>query len=676
MLTPFREVRVAGILDDLSAKAFSYECRFLNLDRTTANGQLEEFQPQLLFVESAWHGVGRVWYTQIYNLCTELLSIIQWCKARNIPTVFWNKEDPVHFDTFLGVARLFDYVYTSDMDCIPLYKKMLGHNRVGVLAFASSTALFNPIEKYERKDAFCFAGSYYALQQERCEDFENIFNSVTKLSTLEIYDRNVYPGNPSYTFPEKYQPSIIGSSLPFDKVDIAYKGYKFGITLNTVKRSSTMEARRVFELLACNTLTISNPCTAIDNLLGDLVITYKNEKEFLSRVSTLVSDPLYADKLRLLALRKVLTEHTLTHRLALVFSNTLNIAAKDMLTPHVCVFGFAETHSDINMLTQAFKRQTYAQTQYFIIALNDELCTDIEAAEIVKSEDIRNITDLCNSGYYACFSPGNYYGASYLTDLMANAIYAITPIVGKCSCYVSRDTNFYLENPEKRYVMTDKVRLDRCIIKAHVASHTPAKAFIEGSFIKGFTVTSTDPFNFCEDHTESSCEQVDDISVNTGYSMKTVDTASAALPDSKHFIIQKTISGAEFVNSIVPDIRCMAEFFNGSDTAGIFSIAADSAKMHIPANTHFYSADYSINKFIRIFPDTAGSMDANLTVVFLDSKDTALKSYVLPSKRYLRCGVPDEAVKFFFRVDLGSDAHLLINKIYINAMPSESIPIV
>ena len=60
-----KELRVAGILDELSCFCFPYECRFLELDTSGYIEALKDFHPQLLFVESAWHGLQNHWYRKI-----------------------------------------------------------------------------------------------------------------------------------------------------------------------------------------------------------------------------------------------------------------------------------------------------------------------------------------------------------------------------------------------------------------------------------------------------------------------------------------------------------------------------------------------------------------------------------------------------------------------------------
>ena len=186
--------------------------------------------------------------------------------------MFWCKEDPIHFETFLNTAILFDYVFTTDIDCIHRYKAALGHDRVYLLPFACQPATTNPIETYQRKDAFCFAGAYYVRYPERTRDLGNFVMELPAFRPLEIYDRNYGKNDPNYQFPEEYQPYIVGT-LPFDQIDKAYKGYRYAINLNSIKQSQSMFARRVFELLGSNTITISNFSRGVRLLFGDLVIT-------------------------------------------------------------------------------------------------------------------------------------------------------------------------------------------------------------------------------------------------------------------------------------------------------------------------------------------------------------------------------------------------------------------
>ena len=178
------------------------------------------------------------------------MGIIDWCRRNDVPTIFWNKEDPIHFNTFLSAAASFDFVFTTDLDRIHRYKTTLGHDRVFLLPFANQPRLFNPMEIGERIDAFCFAGAYYVRYPERARDLRGMVLELTKLRPFLIYDRNHGADDPNYAFPPEFEPFILGH-LPFDRVDRAYKGYRYAVNLNSVTQSQTMCARREIGRASC-----------------------------------------------------------------------------------------------------------------------------------------------------------------------------------------------------------------------------------------------------------------------------------------------------------------------------------------------------------------------------------------------------------------------------------------
>ena len=56
---------------------------------------MDEFSPDMLFVESAWNGKNNSWYKKIANGSKDLLDVTDYCHERNIPVVFWNKENEI-----------------------------------------------------------------------------------------------------------------------------------------------------------------------------------------------------------------------------------------------------------------------------------------------------------------------------------------------------------------------------------------------------------------------------------------------------------------------------------------------------------------------------------------------------------------------------------------------------
>ena len=238
----------------------------------------------MFFCESAWSGIaeyGDCWRGKIYknnNVLFEtrkiLFDILDYCNNRNIKTVFWNKEDPTYFGNlkydFVDTALRFDYIFTTCAECVDKYKKF-GKVNVDVLAFGFTPEFFNPLNSFPKDDFAVFAGSWYADEKERCKDMEDIFDFIlNKNIPLRIYDRYFESSNLNTIFPEKYSEFNMGS-LPFDKLGEEIKNAKYAVNINTVKNSETMFARRVFELMACNAVVISNYSKGMKNIFGDNV---------------------------------------------------------------------------------------------------------------------------------------------------------------------------------------------------------------------------------------------------------------------------------------------------------------------------------------------------------------------------------------------------------------------
>ncbi len=428
-----KKLRVACIFDDFTMHSYAPECELIVLRPDTWRAQVEAQRPHLLFVESAWHGPDKSWDRKINQLAIELRELVQWCHEASVPTAFWNKEDPVHFGTFLNTAALFDVVFTTDFDCIHRYKQLLDHDRVYLLPFACQPRQHNPIEKFERKNAACFAGAYYARYPERQRDFLRMMIQLLERGPVEIFDRNHGKTDPDYQFPASYRDYIVGN-LPFSEIDRAYKGYRYAININSIKTSQTMFARRVFELLASNTLTISNYSKGIRLLFGELVIATDDPARLATRLRELDHDEAAARVLRLIGLRKAMAEHTYEDRLAYIASKVFG-CAPPVLLPTITVVGAASTSQQAQRLVDAFERQRHAAKRLAVIApsaLHAEILARVPGARFV--EGAASAQSLIGEGeFVARFARDDFYGEHYLEDLALATRYFDGPVIGKAA---------------------------------------------------------------------------------------------------------------------------------------------------------------------------------------------------------------------------------------------------
>ncbi|RYZ04775.1 MAG: methyltransferase domain-containing protein [Myxococcales bacterium] len=503
-VTTLRAMRVACIQDEFTFASFTHECQLLQLTPGDWESELEAFEPDLLFVESAWRGKHDLWTRKVAHRGQELIDLVAWCRSRHVPTVFWNKEDPVHFRTFLNTAKLFELVFTTDIDCISAYKRALGHERVYLLPFAVQPRAHNPLEKYVRKDAVAFAGAYYARYPERQADLASFVDAFSDSPRLEIFDRNHGKSDPDYQFPERYRPHIVGT-LPFDQIDKAYKGYRYALNLNSIKSSQTMFARRVFELLGSNTITVSNFSRGVRLLLGDLVVSSDNGARAADRLRRLTQDESTSRRFRLAGLRKVLREHTYEERLRFIASKVWERPVADTL-PRVQVVARVTSGSQAQQVLASFDHQVYPHKRLTLLAPGPELVgpTRMDVSIITAPPESLSLQDLLEDGtHLAALSSRDHYGRNYLTDLALATLYSTASVIGKGARFrASGQSHVSLVQDGAQYRSTHGLPARASLIGRAALPTESAMAFLEQleqRVLRGAELLAIDEFNYCED---------------------------------------------------------------------------------------------------------------------------------------------------------------------------------
>lgn len=507
-----KNLKVAAIMDEFTYHSFKYECNIQQLTPENWQKEFDHHKPDMLFIESAWRGVDDKWWNTVPRTCKELIDIVKYARLHNIPTVFWNKEDPVHTSTFIKTASLFDYVFTSDIDKVDEYKKILSHNRVFVLPFAAQPKVTNPIEKYDRKPIFSFAGGYYRRYKERMADLKMMTNLYGKKVGLDIYDRNYKKEvDDEQKFPKEYEKYIRGS-LPFSEIDKSYKGYKYAFNLNSIKQSPTMFARRVFELIASNTLVVSNYSRGVRLFFGDLVIASDNSVTSEKLFNKITSNVAMEDAVKLIALRKVMSEHTYENRFRYMCSKVFLQVPRTTDNPLVQLFGFPKSVQEANVLLENFNRQLYDNKQLVLVTSSRSVAQNIKnnyKNTIVATE--KDVTWDESANYVGKLDINSYYGENYLTDsIHAFKFDESVVVVGK-SCYFECNRSKYSLVNEGTHYKKGQFLLPEASIYA-LAS---IKKLISPKSLKNYSPNkikeenrlSNDYFNFCKNVSVSKINQ-------------------------------------------------------------------------------------------------------------------------------------------------------------------------
>jgi spore maturation protein CgeB len=317
--------RIALVSDALTQSSLEAECDVITVTPRNHKFTLKYGRPDLLLVESAWQGHANKWKFRIaaypdhpQRSNVALAELVARARDAGIPTVFWNKEDGVHFDRFIDSARLFDHVFTVDENCIARYRAVVAPEvTVDTLLFAvqPDTHSFSGFDfKYKRSN---FVGSYSHHIHNRRRCWQDMFFSVASETGLGVtaVDRNSGRKAAHYRYPQLPNFEVLPAVTHAQTAQI-YKDYLVSLNVNTIEDSATMFSRRLVEILACGGIAVTNPSPAVTRYFQDYCHVLHTADEAHDLFDRLRHGPDAQDlELARAGAEYVLREHTWAHRL-------------------------------------------------------------------------------------------------------------------------------------------------------------------------------------------------------------------------------------------------------------------------------------------------------------------------------------------------------------------------
>ncbi len=519
---PRTAIKVASILDEFSDACFRYEAELNRLTKEDWRRQLERDRPEFLFVESAWKGNQENW-RRVFTHAEEredgpLDELIAYCRKEGIPTVFWNKEDPPNFDVFIGAARKFDYIFTTDANCIEKYRLSVGHERIFALPFAAQPAIHNPMGKVETDEhEIAFAGTWYGQKHVERGALLPIVLDAAVGHKLHIFDRmSGHTRNDFYLFPPQYAP-YLRTALPYPSVLTAYRNFKVFLNVNSVTDSPTMFARRVFEVLASATAVVSTASTGIEEMLGDVVAVVHDEDEARTEIERLLRDPWYRWQKSHQGYRKVLRRHTYTQRFRTIARTIgLELTAQEA-EPLVSVVIPLDDGAFLDNALASLARQRHAPLEAILVVragardAAERFSGAWPEGRVVEVAADAAAPALWQAGigeargeFVTVFDPAAVYGAEFISDLLLAFDYAGTDLVGKAAHYVSSGGAPELIGARHRYQHVDQVPAAALLARGRVFEEAgfdrivaagPGGALVARAPVPG-RIYSADPFNY------------------------------------------------------------------------------------------------------------------------------------------------------------------------------------
>lgn len=319
------DISVAVVADDLTVSSLRHEVKLALWGPRDYRMRLFFNRPDFLLVESTWSGPRNCWKYKIAaypghpeRTNRALARLVQAAKDRGIPTVFWNKEDSVHFDRFIDSARLFDHVFTVDANAVQRYKAVMGqHASVHTLMFAIQprTHGFKGFNfKYRRAN---FVGSYSSENHARRRAWQDTLFGAACHSGLgvTVVDRNSNRKTAHYRYPS-LDGLDVQHAVRHEHTARMYRDYVVSLNVNTVEDSPTMFSRRLVEILGCGGIAATTPAMSVDAMFADYCHVVRNDYEARELFARLRNGPSDYDLERARAgAEHVAAHHTWQHRL-------------------------------------------------------------------------------------------------------------------------------------------------------------------------------------------------------------------------------------------------------------------------------------------------------------------------------------------------------------------------
>ncbi|WP_445154082.1 glycosyltransferase family protein [Arthrobacter sp. Hor0625] len=529
------DLKVGVILDDFSRAAFSYEWNLVELRHGGWRDQLTEERVDFIFVESAWNGNAGSWKYRLTGASgpsVEFINLLEWCAQQGIPTAFWNKEDPPHFDDFLPAAKLFDFVFTSDADKIPEYVRELGHDRVATLPFAAQPAIHNPIRPRHgwHSRGVAFAGMYFAHKYpERRDQMDMLIGAASAEADrggadLEIYSRQL-GADVNYQFPAPLDKRVVGS-LSYAEMLTAYRAHKVFLNVNSVTESPSMCARRIFEISASGTPVVSTASAAIAKFFAEdevMVVGSRSEAQNILRMLT--SSTELNERVVHKAQRRIWSEHTYAHRAEAVIQAASPGMARPVGRPSVSALVSTIRPHQLENVFQAVGRQSGVKAELVLLthgfeADKDRLAhlasvtgvdhyTVLAASPSLTLGECLNLCVKASSGEILTkMDDDDYYAPNYLLDLQFALEYSGADVVGKQAHYMHFEASgatvlraAHMEHRFSRSVMGPTITAAREVFELNPfeeRSRGEDTAFLASVAGNGGSIYSADRFNYCQ----------------------------------------------------------------------------------------------------------------------------------------------------------------------------------
>nr|MDT0659791.1 glycosyltransferase [Micromonospora sp. DSM 115978] len=449
------DLRVAAILGERSRSALKYEFDLDPVRRDTWPEVFRPGPPQLLLVETSCPSPDAGGpFTADGGLCQWVLHLLDQCRQHAVPTLFWNNDEKLNHESFLRVARHFDWVFTVDASCVNRYRTDLGHDRVGVLPFAIQPRIHNPVGAFSRSvgDIAYVATGHDVDRESRAEQIGNLVSATADHGLHILLLGSPGESGPRPTLSADLENHVV-SRLTYDQLLSAYRRYKVFLHVNPVPDSAARLSPEVLEPLACGTPVISGPSSAITAMSDPGVVEVSPDKSSSRMlVKALLASTELRDRKAVEGVRCVMRDHAYADPLDDLLRK-VGFDISPSQKPLVSIVAPTHRLGGYESIFRNVGHQTYKDFE-LILGLHgidepESRIRDAAAAlaihnlTIVRLSNELSLGSVCNklievaSGpFVARMDDDDIYGPNYLEDQMRTFEYTEADIVGKWTRFI------------------------------------------------------------------------------------------------------------------------------------------------------------------------------------------------------------------------------------------------
>lgn len=248
-------------------------------------------------------------------------EIVRYARSRGVKTALWITEDPYEIDRNRQWAKLYDYIFTNELNAVKEYRG----GRVYYMPFCTSPEVFKPVPDVEPKyrSDICFIGMGFPNRIDilnRIADFLANYN-VKLVGNWTRWGGKLDPRLGKFVISGIVDPGEAVKYYNGARINLNihrdYSDKKLPENLNSKNIRANSPNIRFFEICGCGKLQIVDNTRDISSyyIPGKEIVVYSDANDLRNKLRYYLDNPQEAEAIGKNARIKTLRCHTYKHRL-------------------------------------------------------------------------------------------------------------------------------------------------------------------------------------------------------------------------------------------------------------------------------------------------------------------------------------------------------------------------